>query len=476
MATGNGYGVLVPYPGRTRMIALLLKAGKRNILATAAILLVLTALLDWSVGWNVSLAALYILPMMAGAIVLRPLETAVFALVCSYLRSRFEASGSPAELALRFVLAALAYFLSGLFVTILVRNHGLVTQHLAKIQEEQALRRGAEEQLRLLAESSPATILTTDSKGLVLAANRAADSLFNFPDGQTLRGRTIGKYLPVLEEALRVDVGREGLRTSVQCQGYREDGEIFVAQIWFSSYMAKEGTRLAAIVVDSSEEMREREEQGLQQLMQGNRIAAAAVAHEVRNFSAAMALLCDNLRQRPELKHDEDVLGISHLLGGLEAIASLQLKSKSQDDLHPVPLREVLDSLRIVIEPAWRDIDGVILWDVPPEAPLVVADSHGLLQAFLNLAQNSHRAVQDSATRELRIAVALEAKKVAVRFRDSGPGISAPESLFQPFQERAVGSGLGLYVSRFIVRSYGGELRFEPESSGSCFVVELETV
>ena len=43
-----------------------------------------------------SLVALYILPMMLGAMVLRPAETAAFALVCSYLRSRFEVSGSAA--------------------------------------------------------------------------------------------------------------------------------------------------------------------------------------------------------------------------------------------------------------------------------------------------------------------------------------------------------------------------------------------
>jgi len=35
---------------------------------------------------------------------------------------------------------------------------------------------------------------------------------------------------------------------------------------------------------------------------------------------------------------------------------------------------------------------------------------------------------------------------------------------------------MGLYVSRVIVRSYGGELRFEPQSAGSCFAVELQAV
>ena len=116
------------------MIALLLRAGKFKILATTAILVLLTALLDWAVGRNVSLAALYIVPMMLGAVVLGPAPIAFLAVVCSYLRSLFDTSGSSAELILRFVFAVAAYFVSGLFVSGWVRNHELVRNHLVRMQ------------------------------------------------------------------------------------------------------------------------------------------------------------------------------------------------------------------------------------------------------------------------------------------------------------------------------------------------------
>src|SRR5215471_17528259 len=89
------------------LIGSLLKAGKRNILLVALILVMTTAFLDWAIGRNVSLAALYILPMMVAAVVLRPAEIAAFAFVCSYLRFRFDTYGSPAELTLSFVFATL---------------------------------------------------------------------------------------------------------------------------------------------------------------------------------------------------------------------------------------------------------------------------------------------------------------------------------------------------------------------------------
>jgi len=246
--------------------------------------------------------------------------------------------------------------------------------------------------------------------------------------------------------------------------------------MWFSSYVAPEGVRLAAIVVDSSEEMRDREEESLRQLMRGNRIAAAAVSHDVRNLCSAISLISSNLKEKHGLAQDEDFQGLANLVNGLERIALFELHTRVHEALEEVELQRVLDNLRIVIEPDWREVEGTVRWRLPREMPSVLADPHGLLQAFLNLAQNSHRAVLECPTRELNITVAVQEQKALVRFQDSGPGVSAPEHLFEPFQPGANGSGVGLYVSRAVVRSYGGELRFEPQATGSCFAVELLVV
>jgi two-component system sensor kinase FixL len=453
-----------------------LKAGRPRLLLATAVLVIFIAFADWRVGNTVSLGVLYILPMMLGALVLRPAETAALAILCSFLRSSFDVPSSHAEKILRFAFASLAYFTSGLFVTALVRNRELVVENLSRVQHEQTLRREAEEQLRALVESSPAAILTLDHRGVVLAANRAAKSLFAIPEEQALPGRVIASYLPLLSDALHINVAAEGFRTAAQCYGRREDGEVFLANTWFSTYPGPEGTHLAAIVVDSSEEMRDREEENLRQLFRYNRIAAAAVSHDVRNLCGAISMLCLNLGEKHQLDPDEDFQGLINLVKGLEQIAQLELHSRSQEKLEEVPLQSVLDNLRIVIEPGWRDTDGLVRWRLPKDLPSVTADPHGLLQAFLNLVQNSHRAVQESPIRELTISAAAEDGKVFVRFEDSGPGISSPERLFQPFQPGAEGTGLGLYISRAVLRSYGGELRFEPQEHGSCFVVELQAV
>ena len=458
------------------MTAVFLKAGKSKVLSGSGAMIFLIALADWAIGTRASLGLLYIIPMMLGATVLVPWQTVVLALICAALRGLFDLPSPRLEALLRFIFAFVAYTGAGMFVTALMRNRQLAIEHLSRMRREQELRRELEEQLKTLVESSPAAILTLDGDGVVLAANRAANELFLIPRHESLKGKKIGCYVPLLADAVQVEKGHEGFRTAAQCQGRRENGDIFLAHTWFSSYAAPEGGRLAAIVVDSSEEMRDREEQALRQSMRSNRIGAAAVSHELRNLCGAISLLCSNLQARQGGHPDEDLQGMATLVRGLERIASYDLQSNTGDPLEEVALREVLDDLRIVIEPDWREINGTVLWCLPTTMPMVLAERHGLFQAFLNLAQNSHRAVQACPVRELSIDVSIEDRIARVSFRDTGTGVADPKRLFEPFQPGADGSGLGLYVSRAMVRSYGGELRFEPQDRGTCFTVEISVV
>lgn len=469
------------------MISALLGAGKGRLLPLVAGLVTLIALADHAVGNRMSLGVLYVLPMMLGAIVLGPGQIVLLSVLCSALRSWFDLPSPYIEMLLRFIFALIAYSACGLIVAELIRNRQAAVGHLEKIRREQTLRREAEEQLKTLAESSPAAIVTLRGDGIVIAANHAASQIFAFADNQSLIGRSIVSYLPILGDALQMGSVSGELKTAAQSQGRREDGEIFLANTWFSSYTVDGDKRLAAIVVDSSEEMREHEAENLRQMKRGNMIAASAMSHEVRNLCSAISVVSLHLREKYGLPSDEEsqaeFQAMDSLVKGLEKIASIGLRSQkphsgdqSEDDLQDLPLQPVLDDLRIVIESDWREIDGAVFWHLPPETPRILAEPHGLLQVFLNLAQNSYRAVQKTAVRELHVSVATDERRVMVRFRDSGPGIPAPEHLFEPFQPGAEGTGLGLYVSRAVVRGYGGELRYEPQPDGSCFAVELQIV
>jgi signal transduction histidine kinase len=95
------------------------------------------------------------------------------------------------------------------------------------------------------------------------------------------------------------------------------------------------------------------------------------------------------------------------------------------------------------------------------------------MQVFLNLIKNSERAMSNRARRVLTVSARTEKDRIAIEFRDTGGGVRNPERLFRPFQQGAQATGLGLYLSREFMRTFRGDLRYEPEPEGSSFIVAL---
>jgi PAS domain S-box-containing protein len=344
---------------------------------------------------------------------------------------------------------------------------------MRQLESEMTARRDAEEQLKVLVDSSPAAILTTRSDGHVLLANEAANRLFGLPPG-TLPGRSIRKYLPSLVNVPTLDSNQQVFRTAMQCRGRREDGEVFQADVWFSTYMTSAGPRLAAMVLDTSEDLRTHEESSLHQILASSRIMVAAVSHEVRNVCGAIALVHENLDRAGQLKDNKDFEALGTLVLALERIAAMDLR-QSASHAAVVEVQPLLDELRIVIESSLRDAGITSRWEVADDLPPVWADRQNLMQVFLNLTKNSERAMEERKQRELTVSAHREGLGVAIRFRDTGGGVTHPERLFHPFQSDAQSTGLGLYLSRALMRSFKGDLHYEPESDGSIFVVELSS-
>lgn len=460
---------------RTSLVGRLLDAGRRNIGVSVGVLVAFIAVADFGSGNEVSLGVLYVLPVMVAATAFSPVELVLLSAICAVLRGTMISANSALDSVLRGLLAFAAYIGTGLFIVQLVKNRRLAVEHLDALRQEEALRLEAEDQMKLLAESSPAAIFTIDDNASILTANDAAREMLGFPAGRPIRGQSVSDLLPIFSDALKMDSGEGQFRTAAQSRGRRIDGREFVAHTWFSTYRTPAGSkRLAAIAVDYSEEVREREEQNLQQLLDNNRIIAAAVSHEIRNVCGAVSLVYSNLRRLPNLGNNEDFQALGTLVATLERIASTELQSKAARRLANVDLAEILGHLNIVIEPTWSDQEGSVRWKLPAKVPHVVAEPFGLMQAFLNLTQNSLRAVQDSPKKELAIETGSVNGTVTVSFADSGPGVRNPQRLFEPFQQGSDHVGLGLYVSRAILRSYGGDLRYEPLAGQCRFVAYLQ--
>jgi len=127
----------------------------------------------------------------------------------------------------------------------------------------------------------------------------------------------------------------------------------------------------------------------------------------------------------------------------------------------------------VLLDAALGESHIEIDWRLPETLPLVRGERYGLIQVFLNLAKNSQRAMQSTVTKQVRVSAAEDLQNLRITFEDTGVGVASSERLFHPFQPGATSTGLGLYVSRAILRSFGGDLIYEPRPGGACFTVIL---
>jgi len=454
------------------MYGLLFRGNRRAVLLRAAIIIALVALADWLVVGFVGLGFLYLLPMlMVGSVMGRRAIFAV-ALLCTYLAEIFsDLQWNLSTGISREVLYFAAFAGAGLFIREVNISRQAAAENLKEIERERDARRDAEEQLKVLFETSPVAIFTADATGTVLMANEAAHRMLGVENG-ALAGKLIHRYLPALTNITLHDASLQFLRAVMQARGYRDDGEAFLADICFSTYQTSAGTRIAALVLDTSEDLRAHEVAGMQQLLEGSRIAVSALSHEIRNVCGAIAVVHQNLKNAASLSGNKDFETLGSLVIALERIASVNLR-QSASQAAEIDLGVLLDELKIVVGPSLIEDEIEVKWDVEQGLPPVWGDRSSLMQVFLNLISNSSRALLRKSRRKLTLTARKAGNQVCVEVVDNGGGVSHPEHLFRPFQQDAESTGLGLYMSRAFLRSFLGDLHYVPVEDGACFVVDL---
>ncbi|MGE3190824.1 MAG: sensor histidine kinase [Vicinamibacterales bacterium] len=157
-----------------------------------------------------------------------------------------------------------------------------------------------------------------------------------------------------------------------------------------------------------------------------------------------------------------NLLGIARRQGGTQLYGGLA-------EMLEVPL----ESLRR--EFARRRITVETRFDPVPTPPV---DLGLLVQVFLNLYLNARDAMIATGGGTLRVSMRHIGGEIEIAVADSGTGV--PESfrdrIFQPLQttKGAGGTGLGLSVSKAMLESMGGTIRYDSrEGHGSTFYVTL---
>ena len=133
------------------------------------------------------------------------------------------------------------------------------------------------------------------------------------------------------------------------------------------------------------------------------------------------------------------------------------------------------DTLRVLGSKA-RSKGATITLDVAADLPRVPATGSELNQVWLNLIDNALDAIPESG--RIDISAHTELDRVVVRVVDDGPGIAANVlgRIFDPFfttKPPGHGTGLGLDISRRLLRRYHGDVAVQSRPGRTEFRVTL---
>jgi signal transduction histidine kinase len=197
----------------------------------------------------------------------------------------------------------------------------------------------------------------------------------------------------------------------------------------------------------------------------------ADVAHELRTPLAVVSLRVEALKEKGAKEELRNGVGrLSHLVGQMLDLERLSLAGRQRE---PVDLaataRDVVADLAPMALKAGYDLS----LEAPPVPVVATGDRHAIERAVTNLVCNAIG--HGGGGGNIQVAVGVDR---TIEISDEGPGVSTSllPRLFEPFcrdSSNPEGCGLGLHLTREIMRAHGGDVRLLPAERGARFRLEF---
>lgn len=240
--------------------------------------------------------------------------------------------------------------------------------------------------------------------------------------------------------------------------------------------------------LENKVEQRTREIQDIQgRLVRSEKLASlgelvAGIAHEINNPLTGIMVFSSLVLEDPRLPRDlrEDMAVINRETERCSGIVRRLLEFSRESPPHKAPesVNHLLDNTLHLLEnqATFHNID--ISRHYAPDLPPILLDGNQINQVFMNIMLNAAQAMPGGGYLELKTELAENNENIAIRFRDSGCGITEEDlkRIFDPFftTKQDAGTGLGLSVSYGIVENHGGTIEVESRiGEGTTFTVLL---
>ena len=207
---------------------------------------------------------------------------------------------------------------------------------------------------------------------------------------------------------------------------------------------------------------------------------AAEIAHEIRNPLMVVRLLFDSLElsEEADIHQAKDLSIIQEKLNHLDQIAGRILDfGKSREAFRvQCKIHEIMNDAALLVRLKLDQSQVTMTMNNLGFDCLVFVDKGQIQQALLNLILNALGAMPDGGHLTLETSVD-DGKWVRILVKDTGGGISEEfqQRIFDSFlTARVGGTGLGLTISKRILRAHDGDLELmESSSQGTVFRISL---
>lgn len=346
--------------------------------------------------------------------------------------------------------------------------------------------RRVERHLASVVESASDVVLSTDSEGLILTWNTAAEKLTDYSSSEVKGSSFFDRCVSGREELKRV-FRKLRVADSPQTGEWelltRDGNKIAIS--WVFSAMKDEQVRSVGVVAVGRDLSEHRKLE--MQLLQSQKLAALGVmaggiAHEIRNPLAVCSSAAQFL-QNPKIKPDLREECISRILAGIgkaysiiENLLRFARPSSSAEMTEVNLVSTIRDAIQLVSNQAKINKIAVSA-DLPIEEMVVQGNANLLQQVFLNLFLNAFNSMPQGG--KLIVSATRSGDRAQVRVEDTGCGISPQhlEKIFDPFftlSPVGKGTGLGLSICYSIVDQHLGTIEARSiEGQGTTFTVQL---
>lgn len=309
-------------------------------------------------------------------------------------------------------------------------------------------------------------LLTFKKDGTIQIMNTAAKRLLRVSKAETVEDlRPVSD--PLVEVFLKLKTGgRELIRLKT--------GDESVQLSVFAIELTMRGEEVKLISMNNIQsELEEKEMEAWQNLV---RVLTHEIMNSVTPISSLAGIVEEDLKHRlekgPEAIFKKDELHDMHL-------SLLTISKRSEGLIHfvkefrnlthipkpklsTVEVKTLLEEMAMLHkkELADRSINCVVL--VEPEQLKISADKHMIEQVLINLIKNAIQAFDEQDDKLITLSANTNEKgRAVIHVKDNGPGIDpeALEKIFIPFfSTKKTGSGIGLSLSRQIMRQHEGSI------------------